>query len=226
MWDENTKHLAHGPLRTDARDVPTRWLWARLLGYRWPAESDHTLALSAEAGTWVERCSALLPLADKDGIVCLPPVRGEATAAERLHNLLAAAYGPAWFTRGTARGPPPPNSPAAIWPGGSREVLRPAHRPLPQPPLIWHIWDGLRDGFGATVNYHRLDRKGLEALIYLGDSISRQKDAIRSKVDGARSRPPPTQKRLEIILISEKDYDIFVRWKTLQPAAQRLGARP
>ncbi|WP_350563444.1 hypothetical protein, partial [Psychrobacter sp. CAL346-MNA-CIBAN-0220] len=33
-------------------------------------------------------------------------------------------------------------------------------------PFIWHIWDGLPDGFSALVNYHQLDYKGLERLIY------------------------------------------------------------
>jgi hypothetical protein len=33
-------------------------------------------------------------------------------------------------------------------------------------PFIWHIWDGLRDGFSVLVNYHKLDRKNLETLIY------------------------------------------------------------
>jgi hypothetical protein len=28
-------------------------------------------------------------------------------------------------------------------------------------PFIWHLWDGLKDGFHALVNYHRLDRKNL-----------------------------------------------------------------
>ena len=26
-------------------------------------------------------------------------------------------------------------------------------------PFVWHVWDGLRDGFSALVNYHRLDRR-------------------------------------------------------------------
>ena len=31
-----------------------------------------------------------------------------------------------------------------------------------QRPFIWHVWDGLRDGFAALVNYHRLDTKTLD----------------------------------------------------------------
>ncbi len=44
-------------------------------------------------------------------------------------------------------------------------------------PFIWHIWDGLKDGFSVLVNYHKLDNKLLETLIYtyLNDWINRQK---------------------------------------------------
>ena len=228
VWDETSKRLAHGPLRTDASVLQVAV--ARLLGYRWPAETDRTLALSAEARTWVDRCAPLLSLADKDGIVCLPPVRGEATAAERLHNLLAAAYGPAWSDetlRALLAAADAPGRDVAWW---LREKFFAQHVALFQNrPFIWHIWDGLRDGFGALVNYHRLDRKGLEALIYtyLGDWITRQKDAIRSKADGAQERlaaAEALQKRLELILVGEAPYDIFVRWKAL--AQQPIGWAP
>ena len=55
---------------------------ARLLGYRWPAELDPEMELSDEARAWVKRCDELLSFADDDGIVCIPPVRGEASAAD------------------------------------------------------------------------------------------------------------------------------------------------
>ncbi len=57
-------------------------------------------------------------------------------------------------------------------------------------PFIWHVWEGLRDGFSALLNYHRLDYKNLETLIYtyLGDWIKRQKQDISSGVDGAQER--------------------------------------
>jgi len=96
-------------------------------------------------------------------------------------------------------------------------------------PFIWHIWDGLRDGFAALVNYHKLDAKLLEALIYtyLGDWISRQKQDIASGVDGAQERLAAAEalkKKLELILIGEAPYDIFVRWKPLEK--QPIGWDP
>jgi hypothetical protein len=96
-------------------------------------------------------------------------------------------------------------------------------------PFIWHIWDGLRDGFGALVNYHKLDRKKLETLIYtyLGDWIGRQKQDIANGVDGAQERLSAAEglkKRLELILEGEAPYDIFVRWKPIE--TQPIGWDP
>ena len=96
-------------------------------------------------------------------------------------------------------------------------------------PFIWHIWDGLRDGFAALVNYHKLDAKLLETLIYtyLGDWISRQKQDIASGIDGAQERLAAAEalkKKLELILEGETPYDIFVRWKPLEK--QPIGWDP
>ncbi len=98
-----------------------------------------------------------------------------------------------------------------------------------QRPFLWQIWDGLRDGFSALVNYHKLDRKNLETLIYtyLGDWTRRQKDDIASGVDGAQERLAAAEilgKRLELILEGEAPYDIFVRWKPI--GKQPIGWEP
>lgn len=87
-------------------------------------------------------------------------------------------------------------------------------------PFIWHVWDGQKDGFGALVNYHKLDAKNLERLIhtYLGAWIGKQEEGVRAQVDGAQTRLAAAQdlkRRLEIILEGEPPYDIFVRWKKL-----------
>jgi hypothetical protein len=88
-------------------------------------------------------------------------------------------------------------------------------------PFVWHIWDGQRDGFSALVNYHRLDRKTLEKLIYtyLGqDWVERQRAEVRDGVAGAEARLAAAlglQKRLEAILEGEAPLDIYVRWKEI-----------
>lgn len=191
---------------------------ARLLGYRWPAELDDKMRLSKRARDLVAKAESLLKFADDDGIVCIPSVRGEEPAADRLLTLLGAC----------GSGILPLVQSAA----GSR-----SHRDLDewlrndffkehcelfhQRPFVWHIWDGRkRDGFHALLNYHKLcgsgsgfqplkseagslshnstaagsrshdGRKLLESLTYsyVGEWISRQQDGVKSGAGGAEDR--------------------------------------
>jgi hypothetical protein len=219
VWDGEAKRTADGPLRTDATVLQIAV--ARLLGYRWPAETDADLELADEQRAWVKRCEALAAHADHDGIVCLPLVGREQPAADRLLNLLAAAYGPAWNNDVLARLLASAGHVGKSLESWLREKFFGQHCELfHQRPFIWHIWDGLRDGFAALVNYHRLDTKTLEALIYtyLGDWISRQTRDLAAGVDGAQEKLAAAEalkKRLELILKGEQPYDIFVRWKPL-----------
>jgi hypothetical protein len=228
IWDEEQKWTAHGPLRTD--DTVLQVAVARLLGYRWPAEQDTSMELADEQREWVRRCEALASYADEDGIVCIPPVRGEAAASDRLLNLLAAAYGDAWSNDTLAALLTSADHAGKTLETWLREKFFTQHCKLFQHrPFIWHIWDGLRDGFAALVNYHKLDYKTLEALIYtyLGDWISRQKQDIVNGVDGAQERLAAAEalkKKLELILEGEAPYDIFVRWKPLE--RQPIGWNP
>ena len=228
IWDETAKWTVHGPLRTD--DTVLHIAVARLLGYRWPAELDPAMELAAEQREWVNRCEALLGFADSDGIVCIPPVRGEAPADQRLRNLLAAAYGPAWSSAVESQLLASVEHAGKSLESWLREKFFAQHCKLfQQRPFIWHIWDGLSDGFAVLVNYHRLDRKNLEMLIYtyLGDWISRQKQDVDSGIDGAQEKLAAAgalKQRLELVLKGESPYDIFVRWKPL--ADQPIGWDP
>lgn len=96
-------------------------------------------------------------------------------------------------------------------------------------PFIWQIWDGLKNGFSALVNHHKLDRNNLERLIYtyLDTWISNQQRAASEKVDGVDARLAAAQDlktRLVRILEGEALYDIFVRWKPLEQ--QPIGWNP
>ena len=221
--DNPTQWIFHGhPAHCEA---PLQVAVARLLGYRWPAEMDNDMELSDEARELVRKCDDLLPYADKDGIVCIPPVRGEAPASERLINLLAVAY------KGQDINAILSELIAACDHAGKsldswlREKFFTQHFKLfGHRPFIWHIWDGLSDGFAALVNYHKLDRKKLETLTYtyLGDWINKQKAEIAAGIDGAEEKLAAAEnlkKSLELILEGEAPYDIFVRWKPihLQP---------
>ena len=232
IWDQEAKRTAHGPLRTNTSVLQVAV--ARVLGYRWPAEQDADMELADEQREWVRRCDALHGSADEDGIVCISPVRGEASAAQRLRGLLAAAYGETW-NESVLTG--------LLAEVGARTLddwLR--HRFFEQHcklfhnrPFLWHIWDGRRDGFHALVNYHKLaagDGKGrqlLETLTYsyLGDWITRQRDAVTHGDGGAEGRLEAAlalQKHLVAIGDGERPFDLFIRWKPIDQ--QPIGWEP
>jgi len=228
VWSEETKWTAFGALRTDSSVLQVAV--ARLLGYRWPAELDPRMELSDESRALVAKCDELLGFADKDGIVSIPAHRGEPSAADRLVNLLAASYGTEWsndrLMELLANADHADNT-LESW---LRDKFFAQHCAMfHQKPFIWHIWDGLKDGFSVLVNYHKLDRKTLETLIYsyLGDWITRQKQEVTSGIDGAQDRLAAAEqlkKRLELIQEGEAPYDIFVRWKPLEK--QPIGWDP
>jgi hypothetical protein len=203
---------------------------ARLLGYRWPAELDEKMELADEQREWVKRSEELLSFADADGIVCIPSVRGETSAADRLLNLLAAAYGKSWNNGILSELLKNLDHAGKTLESFLRDKFFVQHCKLFQHrPFIWQIWDGLRDGFSVLVNYHKLDRKNMETLIYtyLGDWISKQKTDIESGVDGAEGKLAAAEelkKKLELVLKGESPYDIFVRWKPIEK--QPIGWNP
>ena len=188
---------------------------ATLLGYRWPQED----------------CEELAAVIDDDGIVCIPSVRGEARAADRLLDVLSARHGGDRSTevRDVLL--------AAVGAKGKDLHWWLQHKFFEQHckifqnrPFVWHIWDGIKKhGFSSLVNYHKLDRKLLETLTYtyLGDWIRRQQDDAARNVDGASERLDAArrlQQSLELILEGEKPYDTFVRWKPL--CQQAIGWEP
>ncbi|MCY4268704.1 MAG: SAM-dependent DNA methyltransferase [Gammaproteobacteria bacterium] len=228
IWDETIKWTAHGSLRTD--DTVLQVAVARLLGYRWPAEHDAKMDLADEQREWVNRCNDLASHADEDGIVCIPPLRGEAAAHDRLLNLLIAAYGDTWSGDVLAQLLQSADHAGKTLETWLRDKFFTQHCKLfHHRPFIWHIWDGLRDGFAALVNYHKLDAKLLEILThtYLGDWINRQKQDIANRIDGAQERLAAAEslkKSLELIREGEPPCDIFVRWKPIEE--QPIGWNP
>jgi hypothetical protein len=234
---EATEWLFDGVINT--ADQKLQVAVCQLLGYSWPKQIDlnggHTThEVHAINGT------------DVDGIVCIPSVLQELSAADRLLNLLDRSFQslPVIVQNGQEHSPPQTEKFSswvqrllsdAGYSGKSLETwLRDGffqqHCELfHQRPFIWHIWDGLRDGFSALVNYHKLDQKNLETLIYtyLGDWIARQSQAAASGVDGAQEKLAAAEqlkKRLELILAGEAPHDIFVRWKPLHQ--QPIGWDP
>ena len=226
-------------------DDPTQWIFhghpqkseaalqvavARLLGYKWPAELDAAMELSDEARALVDRCSELDDHIDDDGIACLPAVRGELPAAERVRKLLAAAFGEEWNEHKLDQLMEQAGSPGKKLDDWLRDHFFEQHCKLfHHRPFIWQIWDGRKDGFSALVNYHKLDNALLQKLIYsyLDEWIRVQKRDADLDVAGADLRLGAAQhlrEQLEKILKGEAPYDIFVRWKPLEK--QSIGWNP
>ncbi|WP_210447443.1 Eco57I restriction-modification methylase domain-containing protein [Vibrio crassostreae] len=218
IWNEKSKTTAVASLRQD--DTVLQVAVARLLGYQWPAELDPEMELAPEMREVMKKNADFAGLIDDDGIVCIPAVRGEKTAAKRLEAILYKAYGDEWTSSVEQ------NLLKAVKAKDLESWLRDKffdqHSKLFQHrPFIWQVWDGLKDGFSALVNYHKLDYKGLERLIYtyLDDWISTQKRDLADGKDGADIRLTAAEnlkKQLEAILAGEKGLDIFVRWKPLE----------
>ncbi|MDC3332016.1 BREX-1 system adenine-specific DNA-methyltransferase PglX [Ilumatobacter sp.] len=211
--DDPTQWLFEG--RPEVATEPLQVAVGRLLGYSWPeqAESDE-----------------LDGLADDDGIACLPSVLGERTAAERLQELLALAFGGTWSSTRTVELLAASGSKNTNLESWLRDEFFKAHcQVFKNRPFVWQVWDGRKDGFAALVNYHRLDRATLERLTYtyLGDWIERQTAGVRDEVAGAEERLAAAEelhRKLELILDGEPPYDIYVRWKSL--AEQPIGWDP
>ena len=248
-WMEVSRQLYANGLPKPYSDDPTQWIFhghpraatdplqvgiARLLGYTWPAESDPKMEVSDEARTWIERCKDLEGDVDDDGIVCLRAVRGEKPAHERLLTLLINAWETiepgSWKTSVLDKllvDADYAGKGLDVW---LQEKFFEQHAKLFQHcPFIWHVWDGLKDGFSALVNYHMLDTRNLERLIhtYLGDWIRTQEAEVTKGIDGAVLRLAAAQalkKKLEAILEGEAPFDIFVRWKSAEQ--QSIGWNP
>jgi hypothetical protein len=206
-------------------DQPLHVAVARLLGYQWPRQT----------GSSFPDCPALDPdgletLADDDGIVPISPAKGEGPAAERLRELLARTYGKDWnATRQEALLAQVDYAGTSLenW---LRNGFFEQHCALfHHRPFIWHVWDGLKNGFSALVNYHKLTHANLEKLTfaYLGDWIRRQQAAVTAEEAGSDAKlqaAKQLQTTLKLILEGEPPYDIFVRWKGL--ASQAIGWHP
>ena len=249
-WREQAHNLSPDGLPRAESNDPTQWIFhahpaptriplqvgvLRLLGYRWPTENDSEIDLAEKQRTWIENAKTLYPFQDEDGIVCVPSVRGERSAAERLLQLLHAAYGDDWHDGILALLLAEAGS-ASLDDWLRNQFFEQHSKLFHHRPFIWHIWDGRkRDGFHALINYHKLvegDGKGrrlLESLTYsyLGDWIIRQEDGVKRGEGGAEGRLAAAhelKRRLVAILEGEPPFDLFVRWKPIEE--QTVGWEP
>jgi hypothetical protein len=201
-------------------DQPLHVAVARLLGYQWPRQT----------GSSFPDCPALKPdglekFEDDDGIVCIPPINKEQPAADRLRSFLGKALGK-FDERALIAAASTKGSNSETLEEWIRNEFFDQHCELfHERPFIWHIWDGHKDGFGALVNYHKLDHSNLNKLTYtyLGDWIRQQQTEAKAGKPGAAERlgaAKELQGELEKILEGEPPYDIFARWKAIKEQAK------
>ncbi len=210
--DDPTQWLFKGDISTSAS--PLQVAVARLLNYRWPEHG--------------EKDDSIDQLSDNDGILCLPGVRGEGAAAERLLEVLHVAYGNKWSDSvlhklltdaGCSAG-------TSLEEWLRNQFFEQHSKQFQNRPFIWHIWDGRKDGFAALLNYHKLDQKALENLTYsyLGDWITAQGKSDKAGADSRLGAALELQAKLKLILAGEPPFDIFVRWKPIDE--QPIGWNP
>jgi hypothetical protein len=233
IWNEEIKTTSISGLRQD--DTVLQVAIARLLGYRWPAELDAEMELAPVMREVIAKCKNFDGLVDDDGIVCIPAIRGEKPADDRLETILHVAYGDEWSAtvlNNLLKSVKSTN--LNTWLRDKFFEQHCSSKMFQHRPFIWQVWDGLTDGFSALVNYHTLDYKGLERLIYtyLDDWISTQVQLEKDGVEGAELRLSAARnlkESLEAILVGDSlpgqgGLDIFVRWKSL--AEQPIGWNP
>lgn len=239
-WEkEAAEKYPHGLPKPFSSD-PTQWLFnghpkgsdqplqvavARLLGYQWPRQT----------GSSFPDCPALGPdglekLADDDGVVCFSAIKGESPASERLRELLVSAYGKDWNASRQEALLAQVDYAGASLEDWLRNGFFEQHCAIfHHRPFIWHVWDGLKNGFSALVNYHKLTHANLEKLTYayLGDWVRRQQAAVAAEEAGSDAKLQAAkhlQSKLKLILEGEPPYDLFVRWKPL--SKQAIGWHP
>ncbi|SMD44858.1 Methyltransferase domain-containing protein [Aquiflexum balticum DSM 16537] len=226
--DDSTQWLFHG--HPQISENPILVAVSRILGYRWPAESDTEMELDPKARELIQEIQAFDHLSDEDGIFCIPSVNGEAAGADRLREYIQAVWGEQYEINTLNQLLEQEGATSKNLENWLRDEFFVQHcKVFNNRPFVWHIWDGRKDGFSALVNYHKLTKNNLSKLIYtyLGDWIrmcESKKKTGESGADGLLSAALKLKESLELILEGEKPYDIFVRWKPL--SEQPIGWEP
>lgn len=244
-WQKVAKEKYPNGLPLPYSDDPTQWLFhghpqisenpvqvavSRIIGYRWPAESDTEMELDPKARELIQEIQAFDHLSDEDGIFCIPSVNGEAAGADRFREYIQAVWGDEYDINTLTQLLEQEGATSKNLENWLRDEFFGQHcKVFNNRPFIWQIWDGRKDGFSALVNYHKLTKNNLSKLIYtyLGDWIrmcESKKKTGESGADGLLSAALKLKESLELILEGEKPYDIFVRWKPL--SEQPIGWEP
>ena len=228
--DDPAQWLFHGHPAFALDGAQLHVALARIAGYRWPAELDRDMRLSRQARERAAQATTLVGT-ESDGILLGHAYGADLSLANKLRIMLGAAFGATLslaqeqaLVRAADMQIDKKESRDLTIEGWLNERAFRQHCILfDQRPFLWHIWDGLKDGFSAFLNYHGLDRSTLERLTFtlLGDWIR------VSKAEGNNARVEKgerLQQSLMYILEGEAPFDIFIRWKSL--SQQPVGWEP
>ncbi len=230
--DDPTQWMFHGHPRFSTS--PLQVAVVRMLGYRWPAESNSKLVVTPRSRRLAKEIGTKSQHDSPNGIVCLSALNGEPSGAERLERVLQLVYENEWNEEQLTRLLKEQRAESLdCW--LRNHFFREHCKLFQQRPFVWHIWDGFeQDGFHALVNYHRLADSGngkclLDTLIrdYLDEWINlicttarHQDTRVVRRLDAALR----LKERLRAILSGDPPFDLFVRWKSL--AEQPVGWSP
>jgi hypothetical protein len=222
--DDPTQWLFHGHPAFAAEGTELHVALARLAGYRWPAETDATMRLADLARERIALAS-VLHNDDTEALLPLHANGNDKSLADRMRDILAAACGSklslarehalvraADMRLDTKDAKDAKDAKLETW--LAERAFRQHCVLFDQRPFLWHVWDGMKDGFSVFLHYHRLDGSTLDRLTYtlLGDWIR----SARGEGNIARlDRAERLQQALSNIIKGEKPLDIFVRWKSL-----------
>jgi hypothetical protein len=228
--DDPTQWIFHGHSAFAEAGTELHVALACMAGYQWPAETNANMRLSELAKKRIALAEDL-PKTDIDPLLLLHANSSKSTLADRMRVLLSAAFGsPLSMTReqalvraADAKLDKKEARDATLEGWLSERAFRQHCILFQQRPFLWQVWDGMKEGFSAFVNYQRLDRALLDKLTYtvLGDWI---RTAKAERQTARLERAEQLQQKLAKIIEGECPYDIFVRWKPL--ARQPLGWDP
>jgi hypothetical protein len=141
--DPNMPNVQSALLRPGLAEHPLQVAVARLLGYRWPRQTGSSF-MDCPAITEPDEIDTS-GLVSGDGIVCLPSLHGEGSAAERLRALLAHVWSKDWADATLRTLLVAESAKAADLDTYLADEFFDAHcKVFHQTPFILHVWDGVK----------------------------------------------------------------------------------
>src|SRR5207245_437539 len=112
------------------------------------------------------------PQGATDGLLCVPPVGGDRSLADRLRAYMAVAFAAEWseilerrlVSEADERFDKRAHKDGSLEAWLRDRAFRQHCTLFHQRPFLWHISDGLKEGFSAFAHYHRFDAGAMRKL--------------------------------------------------------------